>query len=148
MKENLNKTIELLRTRVNSNLERIRNNEKIVRKMVADNADGDYDDDILSIRDINKKLLEENNEAIKIQMSLISFITKYRKEWDTDQSMAELIYSEVTDDEIFEQTVAGSLKFSKNHPKYNDDSFVEKLIKFYSSQEDYEMCNYILKIKE
>jgi len=148
MKENLNKSIELLRTRVNSNLERIRNNEKIVRKMLDDNSDEDYNDDILSIRDINKKLLEENNEAIKIQMSLISFIAKYRKEWEVDKSMAELIYSEVTDDELFKKTISGNLKFSKNHPKYNDDSFVEKLISFYSSKEKYEMCNFILNLKK
>lgn len=148
MKENLNQTIELLRTRVNSNLERIRNNEKVVRRMIDENIDGDYSDDISSIRDINHKLLEENNEAIKIQMSILTYITRYRKEWESDSSMTELIYSEVPEEEIFEQTVSGILKFSRKHPRFNDDSFVEKLIMYYSLAENYEMCDQIIKMRK
>lgn len=147
MKEVLNKTIEVLRARVNSNLERIRTNESMVKRMIEDNVSGEYNRDIQGIRDVNKKLLEENNEAIKIQMGLVSLIAKYRKVWDADESVSELIYSEVSEDEIFEQTVNGELKFNKFHPKFSNDDFIQKLIEYYSSREDYEMCSYITKIK-
>lgn len=147
MKEQLNKTIEILRTRVNSNLERIRANEKIVKRMINENGDGEYNDDIRDLRDINRKLLEENNEAIKIQMNMVSYITRYRKEWENDESMNELIYSEISDDELFEQTVSGKISFNKRHPMFDNSDFVQKLMEYYTIREEYEMCNYIISLR-
>lgn len=96
----------------------------------------------------NKSLLAENNDLINLQMNLGSFLEKYRdslEKWanesgETDQEIAPYL----DDDELFNMTIKGKISYGKDHPKFGDDAFFNKLLSYYASIEAYEICNSIL----
>ncbi|MDA3781483.1 MAG: hypothetical protein PF487_14845 [Bacteroidales bacterium] len=98
MKEQLRKTVELLKKQVKVNLEIIHKNEKLVKAMLNEPVSDGRSIRLENKYNINKVMLSENAEAIKLQLSIVKFLEKYGSITDDEG---------VLDEEVDE---AGNLK--------------------------------------
>ncbi len=135
MKDDLRKTLEVLREKVKQNLEIIHGNEADVRKLLKDEPVSSMRSDKLSIKfNINKKMLEENHESINLQLSIIKFMEKVQP-----VTVSEPVENE-DPNYCFELTVTGNMAYNEKHPYFNDDAFFCRLMDYYMAKEDYEKC--------
>jgi len=145
MKELIKQVIDFLRAEVNSNLSKIRQNEKKIKELIKQPLSSQRTTNLEETYNINKVLLESNKEAINLQMNLINYLNKQRaslKVLDTTSNF----YSD-PDIDYFELTVNGCLPFDEEHPLYDNSDFFEQLFKHYQDVENYEMCGILLKQK-
>ncbi len=150
MIELMKQAIEALKTKVNSNLEEIKNNEILFRKMFSEGKVKDFADDMNNILENNKQLLSENFDFINVQLSLLKFLEKYKlQEVFNESRLEETNTNNVEPEQIdyFEMTIAGKLIFNKEHPMYYDSAFFNNLMSYFESHENYEKCAELLKVK-
>ena len=162
MKEHLKKTIEFLKKRVQHNLKIIHANEKNVRNILQEPVSSSRSERLEEKFNINKRMLEENNDSIKIQLSIIRFLDKfsneledYIKKLETENeknNIAQNIIEEKNDsdvenlsrDDYFELTINNSIEFDQKHPFFDDEEFFNQLLEYYSNIENYEMCSKLI----
>ena len=162
MKEHLRKTIEILKKRVQHNLKIIHDNEKNVRNILQEPVSSSRSERLDEKFNINKRMLEENNDSIKIQLSIIRFLDKFSKELEdyiekleaenkenniAQNSTEERNDYEVDDlsrDDYFELTIHNSIEFDHKHPYFDDEEFFNQLLEYYTSIENYEMCSKLI----
>ncbi|MFP4023432.1 MAG: hypothetical protein ACLFVR_02820 [Thiohalospira sp.] len=161
MKDFLRHTIEVLKERVHANLKIIHNNELIVREILKEPVSSNRSQKLSKKYDANKKLLAENNESIKIQMSIIKFLDQFKENFKEDMSLVmdsqkkeekkseqkNKTY-EISKEDFFELTTNGEVPFDKSHPYFNDQEFFNALLAHYTQEENYEMCAELLKQKD
>ncbi len=146
MKEKMYIAVNVLKARVNYNLERLRENEKKIKNLVNLKEKTDFEnDELIEYFNENKQLLAENKDAINLQMSIIQFISQHRKNWDNEKFSNILLALDLSDEDLFDHTVDGRIPYNDKHPKFGDQDFKDKLLEYYSAREDYEMCNFIMK---
>ena len=150
MKALIQRTIELLKKRVKENLDTINHNQAEIRQLLSQPLSAERTYHIGKHYDINKVLLNENNDFINLRVSLLNFIEKYKDSPILeDEELPELTPELYLDDqELFELTIQGKLNFDMSHPKFEDAEFFEKLIGYFSAVEAYEKCNALLKLKK
>ncbi|GEM_PF-851787 len=163
MKEQLRKVVELLKKQVKTNLEIIHTNEEFVRTLLNEPVSDSRSGLLETKFKLNKSLLHENNESIKLQFRIIKFLEKYGERVDDkdnideklqqikelgklniNEDLVELNYSK---DDYFHMTINEELLFDSVHPYFYDNEFRKKLLKHYIDCEDYEMCDYIINLK-
>jgi len=150
MKALLQRTIEILKKRVKENLDTINQNQSEIRQLLTQPLSAERTYYIEKHYDINKVLLNENNDFISLQVTLLNFMEKY-KDFPIldDDELPELSPELYMDEhELFELTIQGKLAFNITHPKFEDEKFFQKLLSYYSALEAYEKCNSLLKTKE
>jgi len=165
MKELLRKTLEILKKRVQYNLKIINNNEKSVKDILKEPVSSDRSERLDEKFGINKKILEENNDSLKIQLSIIKFLEKYNKQFEefeeildqieekieehktetkekeeNNKDIANYEIKEITRDDYFDLTINKSIEYDEQHPYFDDKDFFEKLMAYFTDLEDYEMC--------
>ena len=160
MMEQLRQTIELLKKRVQHNLNVIHKNEKLVREILKEPVSLNRSERLDEKYDLNKKMLEENNDSIKIQLSVIKFLDKYNKELEEYIENIEVEHhiqiekikqseskgkdsseiEEISKEDYFDLTIQKRVDFNEQHPYFNDEDFFNELMKYFSDTEDYEMC--------
>lgn len=167
MKDFLKYTLNLLKDRVKYNLNIIHNNEKTVRKILKEPVSSHRSERLNEKYSINKTMLDENNDSIKLQLSIIQFLDKYGKEIEefnhkveqmipelkkiqsgisfpeTDQEKPEA-YNELTRNDYFDLTIHKGIEFDHQHPYFNDQDFLNDLLEYFSSVEEFEMCSKLL----
>lgn len=162
MKEHLKKTIELLKNRVQNNLELIKRNELNVRNTLQDPISTDRSEQLNENFNSNKKILEENSESIKIQLSIIKFLSRFENNIEksinkensekTNISKEEEIKKDdfeiegLSKSDYFDLIINKSLIFNDSNPFYNDDEFFNDLIEYFTDIEDYEMCSELISL--
>jgi hypothetical protein len=149
--------IDVLKKRVQFNLEIIAKNELRIKELLKEPVSEERARKLNDRFDFNKKLLEENKDALKIQKSLIDFMEKHKIEMDDafhlitnneDTSLSTDVDLEKED--YFDLTINGALDFDKQHPYYHDEMFIQDLMQYFTEVENYEMCSQLmsrLKIK-
>jgi len=160
MKDFLRQTIEVLKERVQANLDIVHNNELIVREILKEPVSSARSKKLNERYYANKKLLAENNESIKIQMSLIKFIDQFKENFKDDLSLVEKSQEknekknkqiskpyEVSKEDFFELTTSGEVPYDNRHPYFNDQEFFDALLAHYTQEENYEMCAELLSQK-
>mgnify|MGYP006291238081 len=159
MKEQIIKTIEILKERVKHNLSIINNNEKEVRKILDEPSSKSRSAQLEEKYSQNRRLLKENNDSIQLQLQLTKYIEAYREHWESDNfddyAGSTFEYNEDDEDdmimysqeEYFELTINGEIKFDPSHPFFNDDQFFNDLLNYYKSIEDYETCGFLIDKK-
>ena len=157
MKEQIIKTIELLKERVKLNLTIIHDNERKVRTILEEPLSKYRSERLEEKYNENKKLLKENNDSIQLQLQLTKFIEAYREELSADHNNhynynmeSERMEDEspsISRDEYFDLTINGEIRFNKKHPYFEDDDFFNDLLEYYKSIEDYETCGFLLDMK-
>lgn len=151
MKSLIQRTIDLLKKRVKENLEVINKNQARINDMIRQPASAERTYHIEKSYAVNKSLLTENNDFISLQLALLNFLEKY-KDSPTLKDEEEIVdinpSAILDDDELFDLTVQGKLKFESGHPKFNDELFFNKLLSYFAAIEAYEKCNSLLRLKK
>lgn len=167
MRELLRQTIDLLKKRVQHNLNIIHKNEKSVREILQEPVSSERSERLDEKFGINKKMLEENNDSIKIQLSIIRFLDNYSKqleeyieehEFNADEisnNIKETIepeskgnqnfeINEINRDDYFDLTIHKSIDYNEQHPYFEDEDFYKELMAYFTNIEDYEMCSKLI----
>ena len=146
MKEKMYNAVDVLKERVNYNLEKIRENEKRIRKLIEIKPKtNSSNNELIECFNQNKRLLAENKEAINLQMGIIQYINQFRSEWKNDEFSASMSAFDLSEDDIFNHTVSGKIPYNQTHPRFGNEEFTNRLMDYYTNLEDYEMCGRILK---
>ena len=149
MKEQVKKTIEMLKERVRHNLDIIHANEKIVRVILDEPFSESRSKRLEEKYNENKILLKENNDSIQLQLQLSKYLEAYGEQFEEE---LEATYGEeeevdepsLTKEDYFDLTIRGKLKFTTDHPYYDDEEFFNALLEYYTSIEDYETCSMLV----
>jgi hypothetical protein len=147
----MKQAIEALKTKVNSNLEEIKNNEIIFRTLLSEGKVRECVDEMNEILEANKKLVSENFDFINVQLSLLKFLEKYKFQEVLNENGLEEKNSNTDETEqmdYFEMTISGKLIYNKEHPMYNDVTFFNSLMNHYEANENYEKCAELLQLKK
>ncbi len=148
MRDMFQKTIDVLKKRVKNNLKAINNNQKIIKELLVQPDSPERKNEFEKYYVANKTLLQENNDYINIQLTLINFLEKYKGTAVLDDSLSVVdIYSISDDVEVLDLTLKGVVTFNEKHPKFNDMDFIDKLIAHYESMELYEKCQELTDLK-
>ncbi len=148
MQDLLQKTIEVMKTRVKHNLKVINENQKVIKELLKQPNTAERAIEFDRFYSSNKKLLQENNDYINIQLTLINFLEKYKGTAVLDGTKKVIDIFSITDEaEIFDLTLKGVVPFNIQHPKYHDGDFIDRLIAHYEAEEEYEKCQELLNMK-
>jgi hypothetical protein len=149
MKNKILHTIEEIKQRVKNNIERINKNQKAIKEMLKYSNSAEYAGQFDIYNNETSELLTQNNDLINVQLTLVDFLEKYK---DTAILKPEIpmvdIYSITDLQEVFALTIKGVLSFNEKHPYFHDMNFIDKLIGYFQSQENYEECQKLYKLKE
>lgn len=150
MKALILRTIELLKKRVKDNLDTINYNQAEIRQLLNQPLSAERTYHIEKHYDINKGLINENNDFINLRVSLLNFMEKYKDSPILDEEEITDLTPELflDDHELFELTIQGKMIYNISHPKFDDAEFFDKLLRYYSAIEAYEKCNMLLKLKK
>mgnify|MGYP006295623247 CR=1 FL=1 len=167
MRTQLKNTIQLLQDQVYANLKEIRKNEAQIREILNEPVSDHRSNKLKEKQDMNKAYLNENKESIKIQNSILNLLQMRREaghEVEEETSRINLLLNEINGDgegedpkkescvsdpdQCFQQTVAGEIPFDEDHPFFNEVFFINNLLNYYTEIEAYEMCSYLMKLKE
>jgi hypothetical protein len=146
----MKQAIEALKAKVNSNLEEIKNNEILFRKIFSEGKVKDCADDMNKILEYNKKLLAENFDFINVQLSLLKFLEKYKLQEVFNEPRQEETNTNAEEPEqinYFELTISGKLHYNEEHPMFYNVAFFNNLMSYFESHENYEKCAELLKVK-
>jgi hypothetical protein len=148
MRELFQKTIEVLKKRVKNNLKAINANQKVIKDLLNQSNTSYRAEEFDRYYNANKTLLQENNDYINIQLTLINFLEKYKGTAVLDDNLPVVDIYSITDEvEVLDLTLRGVVAFNENHPKFHDPGFIDKLITHYESLEQYEKCQELSKLK-
>lgn len=149
MRNILQHSIELLKKRVKENLETINHNQSEIRQLLKQPLSPERTYYIDKHYDINKVLLNENNDFINLQLTLLNFLDKYKDSpiMEDDGSVPQEDVSVLDDNTLFEMTIQGKLNFDLSHPRFSDEGFFRKLLSYYAATEAYEQCETLMKLK-
>lgn len=152
MVEYLKKAAEVIKQRIRSNLDKIHENEDQIKKILKEPVTPDRTKKLDERFKLNKKLINENNFAIRLQKDLITYIEVLQNgnilPQEQIQSLEEnrSIFNnsrepnELRREDYLELTKSKDIDFDSRHPYYNDPEFLNSLLEYYISTEDYETC--------
>lgn len=148
MRELIQRTIEVLKTKVKKNLEVINVNQKVIKQLINEPNNPERSTEFVRYYDANKTMLQENNDYINIQLTLINFLEKYKGTAVLEESMPIIdIYSITDENEVLDLTIKGIVRFDEQHPRFHDSDFINKLIMHYGRIEEYEKCQELTQLK-
>ncbi len=148
MRELIQKTIDVLKSRVKKNLKAINKNQKVIKALLNEPNTPERAAEFEKYYAANKVLLQENNDYINIQLTLINFLEKYKGTAVLDDEIPVVDIYSITDEvEVLDLTLKGVVKFDENHPRFNDGRFIDRLIRHYEKTEEYEQCSRLLDLK-
>ena len=139
--------IESLKARVKNNLFEIQNNQKAIRHWLKQPDSEEKQAELEDKYALNKVLLNENNDFINVQLTLTSFLEKYKDSDIFESPVMHFPKKHMNEEECFEITVNGQLSYNSQHPYYDNDKFFQKLLDYYQRLEDYEKCSKLVLAK-
>jgi hypothetical protein len=148
MRELIQKTVDILKKRVKNNLDVINTNQKAIKEILKNKNSIDSSMEFEKYYAVNKTMLQENNDYINIQLTLINFLEKYKGTAVLDESLPIIDIYSITDDcEVLDLTLKGVIEFNEKHPRYHDTDFIDMLISHYKHNEEYEKCQALFDMK-
>jgi septum formation topological specificity factor MinE len=150
MENLMNKILKILKGHVKENIKEIQYNQDEINHILSENAASPDMKDLDFKKALNRDLLDENKDFIKMQFDITEFIKKYGHLFTSDEEF-EFEEKDTGEDlklNLFYQTISGKLEFNQAHPKFNNPEFFRELFEYYKEKEDYEKCQELLKIKE
>lgn len=147
MKDIMIQTIDILKEKVKSNLFVIQNNQKAIRHWLKQPESEQRSKELEEKYRLSKILLTENNDFINVQLTLTSFLEKYKDVDIFDKAEFNNPMKFKNEEECFEMTVNGQLSYNTDHPYYNDNEFFQRLLLYYQKIENYEQCNELVIAK-
>ncbi len=147
MKAAIIDTINNLKERVRINLTEIQNNQKVVRYWIKQPESEQKLSELDEKYALNKILLNENNDFINVQLTLTSFLEKYKDSDIFENIQLQDQKKRINEEDCFELTVNGQLLFNSQHPFYDNKKFFDRLLNYFQGIEDYENCNKLVLSK-
>jgi len=171
MSEQIYILVEMIKERINQNLQIIGENEEIIKNFLEQAKIADHSEQITKSNRINRNLKDENSDLISIQLRLVSYLNKFKEVLENktlgasslndsiengirpSNSIEYVDYSISFDidnfyeEEIFALTLKGELIFESSHPKFYDEDFFRRLFKYYTDSQNYEMCTLLNILK-
>jgi len=164
MIDSLKQAVEFLKRRVQYNLQIIRYNEQLIRDILGEPVSVERTERLDEKLKTNKQILQENQESLKIQLSIIQFMDKYKKDLDsyadleninkelqqrnTDEAQNNKMDTQgISREDYFHLTANKGIVFDEEHPYFNDHSFYNELMQHFIDSEDYEMCLTLRKVR-
>jgi hypothetical protein len=148
MKDLIQRTIAILKLHIKNNLEVINQNQTKIKKILQEPKSSERSLNFEKHYEVNRNLLSENNDFIKLQLALVNFLEKYKNADIMEESPSHVSsYCLGDPEEIFNLTVTGKLPFNFEHPSFNDRDFFNKLLGYYQAREEYEKCHELLCMK-
>jgi hypothetical protein len=148
----MRKAIEVLKIKVNSNLEVIKQNEIQFHKMLSDGMAVKDHEEMNRIILLNKNLLNENFDYINVQISMLKFLEKYQHQKVFTELQSKKVESNTEEKkeaiDFFVETLSGNILFDSDHPLFNDEDFFSRLLRHFEDNEEYEKCAELVKIKK
>lgn len=144
MKEFIQQTIELLKLKVKTNLEEIKENQLQIKEILNQPTSAERTRLFDERYNINKRLLSENNDFINVQLTLVKFLEKYK-----NTPLMKDCYEAIdlsNEEEVFQHTIEGNLEYDKSHPFFTNKGFLNKLLDHYIQNEDYEKCQKLSRL--
>ena len=160
MKEKIKNTISSLKLHVQKNLELIRANEKNIRHLLEKREVSENRSELLArLSAENKKLLNENNDFIKLQFDLLKFMdkhaerleihTEHKEQVKDDESLTDILDTKtLTIEQALDLTISEELEFNNEHPFFMNEEFFQHLMDYYLSIEDYEKCQVLSETRK
>ncbi|MHC1705366.1 MAG: hypothetical protein AB9846_15780 [Tenuifilaceae bacterium] len=168
MDEQMKILVNMLKERISNNLKVIKNEEEHIRIILTQPVSSERSALLAASFSVNKKLLAENHDSLNLELQLINYLSKFKEVMkhqnnnnqssNTDNDKFDL--SNFSDDskedqsidnennDLLNQTLNGELAFNSSHPKFNDEDFFFELFENFKRIENYEMCSFLLKMKE
>ena len=145
----LDDALSFMKERVEVNLKKIKSNGNITKKILEEPVSFERAEKLKIYQGENKALFEENQELILLQNSITFFLVKSKTRNEVlkdyaDDNPNDCI--EISFEECLQQTIEGKLAFDENHPCFNNDEFIEKLLFHYEQLEQYEKCAEIVRM--
>jgi hypothetical protein len=149
MYSSIKELLEQLKARVHANLDVVRNNEHLIKEILV-LPDSARRSSMLQLKfQENSQILSENLDFLEIQLKLSNFLEKYKNtsvvannEPDIEEPEVEL-----TEADYFIATIEGSIEFDDKHPLFCNEVFYNKLLEYYTANEEYEKCQQIMTSK-
>ena len=158
MIENLNNAVEVLKQRIRFNLKLIHEVEAEIREILKEPVSTKRSEKLNHRFKLNKHLIQENNQALKLQKSIIEYLETYHKELsqfpeaikvtNSSKSIEVNTTIEIKREDYFELTVNKSIEYNNLHPYFNDEEFSKELMNYFIKIEDYEMCARLSELKK
>lgn len=147
MKAEIIQTIDCLKAKIKNNLTVIQNNQKAIRHLLKEPESEEKAAELEEKYALNKILLNENNDFINVQLTLTSFLEKYKESDIVTGECVQLKINKINEEECFELTVNGRMTYNSKHPFYDNDQFFQRLLDYYQRIEDYENCSKLVLAK-
>ncbi|MCB8995175.1 MAG: hypothetical protein H6538_06165 [Bacteroidales bacterium] len=149
MNDLIHKLISVLKEHVNQNNKEIQFNQKEIDNLLSEISAATRKKDLDIKYSLNRQLLNENSDFVKMQLELTDFFEKYRHLFpDVSEGRVSVSSDENQLKSVFQKTISGSLEFNPSHPQFNNPAFFRELLNYYESKEDYEMCESLLKMRK
>ena len=147
----IDKLLAVLRKQVNQNNEEIRFNQDEINRLLSETINPDKQKNLDDKYLLNRELLDENADFINFQLLISEFVEKYGHIFENPDEIEDYLDNpdDTEDDEdlkYFRQTIAGKINFDQSHPRFNNQEFFFRLLKYYEDKEDYEMCDRLMKM--
>lgn len=158
MIEDLKNTVKILKQRVRFNLDIIHQYELEVKEILKEPVSEDRSEKLSHRFLFSKKILNENADAIKLQKEIMNYLENYHNDIVDFSQMAESNSDtknsveqeneivEISKDDYFNLTVSGEIIFDTHHPYFSDESFINELLSYFISIENYEMCSQLIEL--
>ncbi len=164
MEEQMKLIVEMLKDRIKYNLQIIRKNEEIIRSILSEPVSNERSKLLKENFSINRKLLEENNDSLALEVQIINYLGKFhdvlkqkniKTNNETNNFESESFHNESKSEQLIENeginlfnlTLSGDIPYNIEHPKFYDEGFFQSLFERFKLTENYEMCSYLLKVK-
>jgi hypothetical protein len=148
MKDLFNQLLEEMKDKVMKNLEAVKAFEAEIKKISNTPQNAAMEVYLESRRKKSRQILTNNLDYLELQLKLIQFVDKYRKHDILVQPLPEgkKFIDPLRD--YFADTVEGRLPFDKYHPFYTDEAFIDRLLAYYISKEDYRKCEQLTQLRK
>ncbi len=147
MKATIIQTIEILKEKVKNNLYVIQDNQKVIRHWLKQPDSEKRTTELEKKYNQNKELHTENNDFINVQLTLTSFLEKYKNNTILENVTGGVAKNYRNEEECFEMTINGALLYNSDHPYYENTKFFERLLCYFQEKEDYENCSRLVHAK-
>lgn len=155
MIEILKNSVDILKQRVRYNLDLLHQNENSIKETLKEPVSEKRSEKLNQQFFLSKKIIAENNETVKLQKEIKSYldnyhntITEFTQGRDLKNNSTELENEicEISKEDYFNLTIKGEIIFDVHHPYFRDESFFNGLLSYFISIENYEMCSQLVEL--
>jgi len=146
MKDQIEKLILSLKIHIKNNLEIINKNQKRINELIKSSFTKDTEKEYENLKQVNKILMNENDDCINLQIVLSNFLNKYRFSEFMNAEYVTEVSGYLNEEEIYYLTINEKIPINISHPAFKNEDLLKKILDYFTKCENYEKCNEILNL--